>query len=178
MSDSSDGYAGELAWTGSDDGGAVNTGLEDEPACRTSACPATGDGCRPACIAVARSHARHSAYSCLRFRSASYIPANCDWSSVLRKVPAAENASTCVCVGGTVWALRTSCLSARAYTESANCLHTAKSVAGSTSPAEGLVVSSFSMSCARTRWGRRSGGAAMPCSTACSRPGGISGHVG
>ena len=40
----------------------------------------------------------------------------------MRKVPAAENASTCVCVGVAVWALRTSCLSARAYTESANCL--------------------------------------------------------
>jgi hypothetical protein len=39
LSDSSDGYAGELTWTGGDDGGAVNTGLEDEPAC-----PATGDG--------------------------------------------------------------------------------------------------------------------------------------
>jgi hypothetical protein len=44
LSASSDGYAGELAWTGGDDGGAVNTGLEDEPARPPSACPATGDG--------------------------------------------------------------------------------------------------------------------------------------
>ena len=146
--------------------GAIAGGARNPPpgAADADSPRSTGVGGLPDWMAVARSHARHSAYCCLRSRSASRAP-KC--ARAFRNVPAALNASTCFAVA---WPAR-SARSARSYTRSANSRHTARSVTGSTRPAWRFVASSVSTSCTSVRCGRASAGAAMPSSTACSRPG-------